>query len=83
MRTITYAIEDSTGFVASRVGNEIAFPILDYEGMTPENNFATLYALEKMSVISVASWISDLQWTRKIPVEIKNLHRAFWGMPAL
>ena len=84
MRNITYAIDLDTGLVVSRVGNELAWPILDYEEMSPENNYAMNYHLEKMSVYSAVTYCwSALKWTRKIPVEIKNIHRRFWGFKEL
>jgi len=84
MRNITYAIDLETGLVVSRVGSELAWPILDYEGMLPENNYAMNYCLEKISVSSVAGYYwSLLKWTRKIPLEIKNIHRRFWGFKEL
>ena len=81
-RTIQYAIHDD-GHVISRVGSEVAWPILDYDGMTPENSYAMIYNLETMSVHSVAHEWHMLKWTRKIPVEIKNIHREYWGFPKL
>lgn len=82
-RTIQYAIDTSTGLVVSRVGSELAWPVLDYEGMKPENNFATSYDLERVSIFSVASYWPYLFWTRKVSVPIKNAHRKFWGMKSL
>jgi hypothetical protein len=82
MRTIQYAI-DSNFLVWSRVGNEIAAPILDYEHMKPENNFETKYYLEKCDIFDIRREWDNLHWTRKIPNEIKNEHRKFWGMKPL
>ena len=82
-RTITYMIEPSTGAVFSRVGSEVAIPVLDFEGMKPENNYETIYNLEKFDAISVARDLANVIHTRKIPVEIKNDHRKFWGMKPL
>ena len=84
MRNITYAIDLDTGLVVSRVGSELAWPILDYEGMNSENNFSLHYYIEKIPVgqISESCWWG-LKWTRKIPVEIKNIHRRFWGFKEL
>ena len=81
---ITYAIDQETGLIISRVESELAWPILDYDNMLPENNYAMNYHLEKMDVLCVAgrAW-NLLKWTKKIPVEIKNLHRIFWGMKPL
>ena len=77
-RIITYAIDKVSGMVFSQVGREIAVPVLDYEGMTPENNFQTKYYLEAVPALS-AYIGTDLRWTRKVPNALKNLHRAFWG----
>ena len=83
MRTITYAINKNTGLVWSRIGSETAFPVLDYNGMTPKNNFETHYNLEKANVLSVGCEWDYLHWTKKIPEKIKNKHRKFWGFPEL
>ena len=80
-RTIQYAIDQATGQVCSQVGDEMAFPILAYTSMTPENNFNLEYSLEKHSIF--ASIGMSLKWTRKIPQEIKNQHREFWGFKPL
>lgn len=81
-RIITYAIDKGTGFVVSRVGSEVAYPVLDYEGMTPANNFTPRYYLETMSVYALQPW-DNYRWTRKIPAELKNRHRIFWKMRPL
>ncbi len=84
MKTIQYAIDKESRMVISRVGSELAWPILDYDNMRPENNYTMNYYLEKVTLFSAAghSW-SMLKWTRKIPKQIKNLHRRFWGMKDL
>jgi len=84
MKNITYAVDMETGLVYSRVGSEVAVPVLDYDGMVPENNFKTNYNLEKMYVLSlsISQW-NCLKWTKKIPKDIKNLHRKFWGFKLL
>ena len=82
-RTIQYAIETETRMVVSRVGSELAWPVLDFENMRPENNYTMNYYLEKISVVSACSSMQYLKWTRKIPRNIKNLHRRFWGMKEL
>ena len=82
MRTITYAIDRYTGLVFSRVGSEVAIPVLDWEGMKPENNFRTEYHLEIGSVHEAYQG-TDLKWTRKLSNNLKNIHRAFWGMKPL
>ena len=83
MRTIQYAVDTETGLVISRVGSELAWPILDFDNMLPENNYAMNYYLDKISVLSVASCWYILKWTRKIPKTIKNTHRKFWGFSIL
>lgn len=82
MRTIQYAVDTETGLTVSRVDSELAFFVLDYAGMLPENKFSTRYRLDKMNVIYWHNW-SILKWTRKIPKDIKNLHREYWGFPRL
>lgn len=84
MKTIKYGIDSDTGLVWSRVGSEIAIPVLQFDKMTHQNNFQTIYELEKMDVIEVAGQAyNSVKWTRKIPVELKNRHRKFWGMKKL
>ena len=81
-RTIQYGIDEDC-FVWSRVGNKVAVPNLDFENMTPENNYEENYNLEEMNIFDVAKEVGSLKWTRKIPVEIKNIHRKFWGFAPL
>jgi len=76
-------IDMREGNVYSRVGSEVAIPVLDFDGMKPENNYETNYNLEKFPVLEVASDIINSVGTRKIPIEIKNKHRKFWGMKPL
>lgn len=80
-RTIQYMIDEETGLVFSRVRSEIAIPVLQFDKMVPENNFANVWELEKMSVYDTIGM--SLLHTRKIPIEIKNEHRKFWGMKPL
>lgn len=80
-RRIMYAIDTDTGMIVSRVESQYAWPILDFEGMKPENNFQTNYFLEKISVYEAHG--TRLHHTRKIPIEAKNFHRVFWGMKPL
>jgi hypothetical protein len=84
MRTIQYAISQD-GHVYSRVGSEVAIPVLDYERIGEGGDFSKpfQYHLEKFSVYTLAGQWADLRWTRKIPVALKNLHRQFWGLPPL
>lgn len=83
MRTIQYAIDTQTGLVVSRVGSELAWPILEYDEMRIENNYVINYHLKKMHVFEATRYWSLLKWTRKIPKEIKNKHREFWGFSIL
>ena len=80
---IQYAVDSETGMVISRIGSEIALPVLQFHKMVPENNFQTVYELEKMDVISIAHCWNQYKWTRKIPLGIKNVHRQFWGLKSL
>jgi len=82
-KSIQYAFDTETGMVISRVGSEIAVPVLQFDKMLPENNFQTQYELEKMDVIAIAQCWGNYKWTKKIPMELKNLHREFWGMKLL
>jgi hypothetical protein len=82
--TIQYAIDVHSGRVVSQIGDEFAWPILDYEGMTPANHFQTNYHLEKVNIKELyhpGSGLHTLLHTRKLPLRIRNYHRAFWGMP--
>jgi hypothetical protein len=82
-KNIRYGIDCETGLVWSRVGSQVALPVLQYDKMVPENNFQTQYELEIMDVIEVIGSMGLVKWTRKIPLRLKNLHRAFWGMKPL
>lgn len=73
-KIITYAIDNETGLIWSRMDSEVAVPVLDYDGDMG-------FKLEKHSVM--VTIYADLIWTKKIPVEIKNEHRQFWGMKVL
>ena len=99
---ITYAVDHQDGVVVSRVGDHLAWPVLDYKSIgaggadkhantgeesgsyAPQNFSGPLrYNLEKFPLFDIPGGYAGLQWTRKIPLEIKNYHRAFWGMKAL
>jgi hypothetical protein len=91
-KTITYAIDREDGLVISRVGDELAWPILDFAGIGQGGNgFAKgdfrgpmNYKLEKIPVYEAgASAHANLRWTKKIPIKIKNRHRRFWGIKPL
>jgi hypothetical protein len=82
---ITYAISKDDGMVYSRIGNEIVYPVLQYQKIGQGGDFTQPfeYQLEKSDVLSLAYYWPRLKWTKKIPVDIKNLHRSFWGMKQL
>lgn len=82
-KIIQYAVDTETGMVISRIGSEVAIPILQFDKMLPENNFTPQYELEKMDVIAIAQGWNNYRWTRKIPSDLKNAHRQFWGMKLL
>ena len=82
-KTLTYAIDVHSGQIISRIGSEVAIPVLDYEDMTPENNFIAGSTLTKFPVFAIVNVWDNFEWTRKIPAEIKNIHRQFWGMKPL
>ncbi len=81
---IQYGVDQDTGLIVSRVGDEVAWPILDYDGMTAADGFATRYNLERLPLFDMVGRTWDaIRWTRKVPVAIKNRHREFWGMRPL
>jgi hypothetical protein len=87
---IRYAVDLDTGEVVSQRMDTLAFawPILDFEGLIDEHGNATgppRYTLEEISIRESRGCVaySRLVFTRKIPVEVKNLHRKFWGMKEL
>ena len=82
-QTIQYAVDIETGMVISRIGSEIAIPVLQFDKMLPENNFQTIYELEKMDVSAISHCWFQYKWTRKIPMKLKNRHRIFWGLNLL
>ena len=83
-RTIQYMIDNNVGgLVYSRVGSEVAIPVLDFAGMKPENNFKMNYNLEKFDVLHMAYSLNNVICTRKIPTALKNIHRKFWEMKPL
>jgi hypothetical protein len=84
-KTITYAIHPD-GYTVSRVGSEVAWPVLEYDKIGRGGDFTRpfSYKLKKSPVLSALGrdW-NELAWTKKLPVEIKNIHRAFWGLKPL
>ena len=82
-KTIQYAVDSETRQVVSRVNGILAWPILNWNEMTPANNFEITYTLEKINFFNCLQSLKYLTWTKKIPVAIKNYHRKFWGMKPL
>ena len=87
MKTIQYAIHED-GYVVSRVGSEVAWPVLDYDAIGrggdgyPVGNYygPNRWTLNKIPVHHVGTEWVLLKWTKKIPLSDKNEHRKFWGM---
>lgn len=86
MKNITYAVHRGTGLIYSRVGSEIAFPVLDYAQVGANGDYIAPFDfhLEKCPVFHLAGheWRA-LRWTKIQSKQAKNHHRAFWGLPAL
>lgn len=84
MKNITYAI-NRDGLVYSRVGSEVAVPVLDYEAIGRGGDFTSPLkcALQKFPVFDLVHEWDELEWTKKLPAWLKNKHRAFWGMKPL
>jgi len=85
MKQITYAYDKTDGLVYSRVGREIACPVLQFDKIGQNGDFTgpLEYQLEKSPIQELAHYWPNFVWTKKIPVELKNHHRAFWGMKPL
>jgi len=86
IQNITYGIDMESGVIVSRMGSEIAWPIMEYEKIGEKDDFTRplTYKLEKFDLISIAGHIYDnIKWTKNVPVDEKNKHREFWGMPSL
>ena len=68
--------------VISGLGDKLLWPILDYEGMKPENNFQITYNLTIIDAdfTTLRDLYTRGKGTRKIPLEIKNEHRKLWGL---
>jgi hypothetical protein len=85
MRTIQYAIDTDTELVWSRVyGEGVAIPVIDFESGSDDNDFEMSTPLEKFDEFEVLPMMDGLlTWTKKIPKEVKNMHREFWGFKLL
>lgn len=90
-RTIQYAVDLQEGHIISRVGSEIAHPVLDFAAIGQgghgyakgDYRGPTMYPLERMPLSALVGIYHLYRWTRKIPMKIKNRHRKFWGMKPL
>jgi hypothetical protein len=84
-RTIRYAIHKDDGMVISQVGHEFAVPVLQWTAFGNDGDFTgpLPYTLEATSRLSLRREWPLLKWTKKIPVDLKNKHRAFWGFKPL
>jgi hypothetical protein len=71
--------------VISRVGSEVAIPVLDFEAIGQGGDFRgpMNYNLEKFPVNSLAPVWREYRWTKKVPARLKNKHRQFWGFSLL
>jgi hypothetical protein len=92
MRFLTYCIYKEDGLVYSRMNSpnrnensQVAIPVLDYAAIGKDGNFGgpLTYHLEAFPLDCLRDHWRSLIWTKKIPVELKNRHRAFWGMKPL
>ena len=85
-RVITYAVHKEDGLVISRMGDQIAYPVIEYEAIYANGSFGnpvTRY-LEKIPLTAIPESLwKKFNWTKKVPIEIKNKHREFWGLKAL
>jgi len=41
------------------------------------------FNLEKVNVLCLTGMWDEFTWTRKVPFEVRQFHRAFWGMKPL
>lgn len=91
-RIITYGVEKDTGIVVSRVESEIACPVLNFaaigmggDGFEPGDfRGPNRWNLERIHIAALGTgWWGSIRWTKKIPLDLKNRHRAFWGFKAL
>lgn len=103
MKQVIYGIEPD-GTVISRVGSEVAFPVLDFraigqggDGYEPGDFRGPLrYSLEKSPALSYFRGnpvtYPEVRWTKgfgnthgtpPVPLDIRNMHREFWGFKPL
>lgn len=83
-KTIQYAYDLASDCIVARCGNEYIWPVLDFEGMTPENGFDARYSLERVPSSQVTPEVRrGLVFSKKFPVAIKNSYREAFGMRPL
>ena len=80
-RTIQYGVDEQTGYMVSRVGSEVAVPVIDFDQMVPEDAFQIKAHLETFSIYDTTRM--SIHWTRKLPIRLKNYHREYWGFKPL
>ena len=88
--TLSYGVCQETGFYVSWIRdhpdhrNSVAWPVLDYESIGENGDYTQPfeYNLEEFDPVAVLPR-TDVRWTRKIPIDVKNLHREFWGLKPL
>lgn len=81
MKNITYGFNRDG--VYARCGDKIAYTALDYASMRPENGFASSYSIEDGDAFDVLRHSSEIFWTKKIPIAVKNVFRVHFGMKPL
>ncbi len=91
MRRLMYGEDEDSGCVVSRLGSEYAWPVLDFEGIgqggegyEPGDFRGPMrYQLERISIFGVGSCRPTPLAPAKVPRELRNRHRTFWGLEAL
>jgi hypothetical protein len=91
MKSLQFAVHRWDGHIISRCGSDLAWPVLDYQGIGQggdgyqpgDYNGPMRYPLEKFNVHRIGREWDDLVWTKKIPMDLKNPHRIFWGLKEL
>lgn len=80
---IRYGIDHETRVVVSQnlQTGEICWPMVDFGNMTPNDGFCMKWTMgETLDPLEVVDSLHSVQWTRKIPTALKNLHREYWGL---
>ena len=83
---ISYGIDPDGYYVARYSGKDgckLGFFVLDFEGMKPENGFQEDYNIDSAPLLQHVRLVNSSTWTRKIPVEIKNMFRKHFGLKPL